>query len=111
MTYDTIFSAIGDPTRRSVLEALKGRPMTVGMLAEKIPVSRPAVSQHLKILKAARLVTVRPKGAANEYSIDQRGLDEVRQWLDGMWDDALAAFKAHMDQNSNTKPGDGNEQD
>ena len=111
MTYEIVLSALSDPTRRGIFEALRQAPRTVTDLAKTQPVSRPAVSQHLKILKAARLVTVTPKGAANEYSIDQRGLDEVRQWLDGMWDDALAAFKAHMDQHSNTKPGDGNEQD
>ncbi|MBT3917568.1 MAG: winged helix-turn-helix transcriptional regulator [Rhodospirillaceae bacterium] len=100
MTYDTIFTAIGDPTRRSVLEALRGNPMTVGMLAEKIPVSRPAVSQHLKVLREARLVTVTPKGTANEYAVDKTGLDEVRSWLDSMWDDALEAFKSHVENKS-----------
>ena len=74
--------------------------MTVGMLAEKIPVSRPAVSQHLKVLREARLVTVTPKGTANEYAVDKTGLDEVRSWLDGMWDDALEAFKSHVENNS-----------
>jgi len=74
--------------------------MTVGMLAEKIPVSRPAVSQHLKVLREARLVTVTPKGTANEYAVDKTGLDEVRSWLDGMWDDALEAFKSHVENKS-----------
>ena len=98
MTYDTIFYAIGDPTRRAILEALRHHPMNVGMLAKKMPVSRPAVSQHLKVLKQARLVTITPRGTANEYAIDKRGLDDIRIWLDGMWDDALEAFKAHVDQ-------------
>ena len=109
MTYDILFSAIGDPTRRLVLEALRGQPMTVRMLAEKMPVSRPAVSQHLKVLKAAGLVTFTPKGAANEYAIDHRGLEEVRDWLDGMWDDALSAFKAHIDQHANSTSGESDE--
>ena len=98
MTYDNIFIALGDPTRRSVLEALRHQPMTVGMLAENMPVSRPSVSQHLKILREAELVTMTPRGTANEYALNKKGLDEVRTWLDGMWDDALAVFKAHVEQ-------------
>ncbi|MBT3989306.1 MAG: winged helix-turn-helix transcriptional regulator [Rhodospirillaceae bacterium] len=98
MTYGNIFLALGDPTRRSVLEALRHQPMTVGMLAKQMPVSRPAVSQHLKILKEAELVTVTPKGASNEYALNRKGLDEIRAWLDSMWDDSLEAFKAHVDQ-------------
>lgn len=97
MTYQTLFTAVGDPTRRAILETLRGGPMTVGRLAARVPVSRPAVSQHLKVLRAAHLVSVTPKGAANEYAIDKRGLDELRRWLDGMWDDALAAFSAHLE--------------
>ena len=80
--------------------------MTVGMLAEQMPVSRPAVSQHLKILKEARLVTVTPKGTANEYAIDKRGLDEIRDWLDGMWDDALEAFKSHVENKTENQAKD-----
>ncbi len=98
MAYDNIFTALGDPTRRSVFEALRHQPMTVGTLAKRIPVSRPAVSQHLKILREADLVTVTPRGKANEYAINKKGLDDVRNWLDGMWDDSLLAFKSHVEQ-------------
>jgi DNA-binding transcriptional ArsR family regulator len=98
MTYDNVFLALGDPTRRSVFEALRHQPKTVGMLAKDMPVSRPAVSQHLKVLLEAELVTVTPRGTANEYAINKKGLDDVRHWLDGMWEDALAAFKTHVEQ-------------
>ncbi|MFP6713330.1 MAG: metalloregulator ArsR/SmtB family transcription factor [Rhodospirillales bacterium] len=110
MTYDVIFSAIGDPTRRSVLEALRHQPMTVGMLAKQMPVSRPAVSQHLKVLRNAELVTVTPRGTANEYALNKKGLEDIRGWLDGMWDDDLEAFKSHVEQKPKSKPRRKNEQ-
>ena len=65
-----------------------------------MPVSRPAVSQHLKVLKDARLVTVTPKGRSNEYAMSREGLEQLRDWLDGMWDDALTAFKDHVEKSN-----------
>lgn len=85
--------ALGDPTRRAVLKRLRGRPRSVGQIAAGMEVSRPAVSQHLKILKAARLVTDHADGTRRVYAIDSRGFEAVRKWLDGFWDQALSAFK------------------
>jgi DNA-binding transcriptional ArsR family regulator len=86
--------ALGDPTRRAVLERLRGGARSVGQIAEGLDVSRPAVSQHLKILKEARLVTDRAEGTRRLYAINTRGIEAARKWLDGLWDEALAAFKA-----------------
>ena len=86
--------ALGDPTRRAVFERLAQGPMTVGEAASGLPVSRPAVSQHLKVLKQAGLVSDRAEGTRRIYSIDPRGLGPLREWLDRHWDKALAAFQA-----------------
>jgi len=72
---------------------LRGGPRSVGEIAEGMDVSRPAVSQHLKVLKAARLVTYRAKGTRRLYAIDTRGIEALRKWLEGFWDEALTAFK------------------
>lgn len=88
------FDALGDPTRRAVLRRLRAGGRSVGEIAERISVSRPAVSQHLKILKAARLVTVHAVGTRRVYSVDSRGIQSLRKWLEGFWDEALTAFKA-----------------
>ena len=85
--------ALGDPTRRLVLKRLRHRTRSVREIAEGMGVSRPAVSQHLKVLKAAGLVVVRPVGTRRLYAIDTRGIEAVRNWLDGFWDEALVAFK------------------
>jgi DNA-binding transcriptional ArsR family regulator len=87
-----IFAALADPTRRAVFERLTRQPSSVGALASDMPVSRPAVSQHLKVLSDAGLVTMRPKGTKRIYSADPTKLAELRRWLDAMWGDALAAF-------------------
>ena len=93
-TYEEqIFDALGDPTRRVVLKRLRGGGRSVGEIAEGMAVSRPAVSQHLKILKAARLVTVYAEGTRRVYAIDTRGIASVRKWLDQFWDETLLAFK------------------
>jgi len=92
MTYQTALAALSDPTRLSVLEALRGGPLSVGEIAAGLPVSRPAVSQHLKALKQAGLVRDEPRGTARLYRIHAPGLIELRAWLDGFWDDALARF-------------------
>jgi DNA-binding transcriptional ArsR family regulator len=89
--------ALGDPTRRALFELLVGRPQSVGTLAEALPVSRPAVSQHLKVLKLAGLVADRPEGTRRVYRVDPQGIAAMREYLDRMWDDALAAFAAQFE--------------
>jgi DNA-binding transcriptional ArsR family regulator len=90
-------AAIADPTRRQVFERLAAGPRSVGELAEGLPVSRPAVSQHLKVLKAAGLVADRAEGTRRVYEIDPHGLGALRAWLDQFWGHALDAFKAEAE--------------
>ena len=97
MANNLAFSALADPTRREVFERLAAGPRAVGDLARDLPVSRPAVSQHLKVLKEAGLVTDRPDGARRVYQIDPQGLGQIRAWLDRFWDVALDAFKAEVE--------------
>jgi DNA-binding transcriptional ArsR family regulator len=97
MTNARAFTALADPTRRGVFERLADGPRAVSELADGLPVSRPAVSQHLKILKEAGLVTDRPQGARRVYQIDPAGLGQIRAWLDRFWDAALDAFKAEAE--------------
>jgi DNA-binding transcriptional ArsR family regulator len=97
MAYVTALTALADPTRRAVFERLRSGPRGVGEIAATLPVSRPAVSQHLKVLKEAGLVADEPRGTARIYRIHAEGLRELRDWLDGFWDDALANFKAHAE--------------
>jgi DNA-binding transcriptional ArsR family regulator len=85
--------ALGDPTRRTIFKRLRHGARSVGEIAEGMDVSRPAVSQHLKVLKAARLVSDRAEGTRRLYAVDTRGVEALREWLDGFWDEALAAFK------------------
>ena len=101
MTYKAAaFAALADPTRRAVFERLADGPRAVGDLAEGLPVSRPAVSQHLKVLKAAGLVTDRAEGARRVYQIDPQGLGAMRAWLDRFWTAALDAFAAEVERQS-----------
>ena len=94
MAYENAaFAALADPTRRRVLERLADGPRAVGEIAAGLPVSRPAVSQHLKVLKWAGLVVVRAEGTRRLYGIDIRGIEALRSWLDGFWDETLVAFK------------------
>ena len=94
VTYaDRAFDALGDPTRRAVFKRLRAGARSVGEIAKGMDVSRPAVSQHLRVLKEARLVTDRAEGTRRLYAVDTTGLDEVRKWLDGFWDETLAVFK------------------
>jgi DNA-binding transcriptional ArsR family regulator len=88
-----VLDALGDPTRRTVFKRLRGGALSVGEIAAGMAVSRPAVSQHLKILKAAHLVTDRAEGTRRLYAVDTRGVEALRKWLDGFWDEALTAFK------------------
>jgi DNA-binding transcriptional ArsR family regulator len=92
-----VFPALADPTRRQVLERLRGGPLAVGEIARDLPVSRPAVSQHLKVLKEAGLVIDRPEGARRVYHIDPQGLGAIRAWLDQFWASALDAFQAEVE--------------
>ena len=93
----TAFSALSDPTRRAIFERLAGAPSAVGDLARAFPVSRPAVSQHLKLLKEAGLVTETASGTRRIYRIDPRGLGAMREWLDQFWENALDNFAAYAD--------------
>jgi DNA-binding transcriptional ArsR family regulator len=86
------FAALAEPMRQAIVERLAERPMSVGDLAAQLPVSRPAVSQHLKILKDAALVRDEAQGTRRVYRIDPAGLAAIRQWLDRHWECALAAF-------------------
>src|SRR5215467_6947726 len=93
MAYGTALAVLADPTRRKVFERLRAGPRAVGALAAGLPVSRPAVSQHLKVLKDAGLVEERSEGVRRIYSVRREGLRELRDWLDSFWGDALDAFK------------------
>ena len=93
MAYATSLAVLADPTRRRVFERLRAGARPVNALAAGLPVSRPAVSQHLKALRDAGLVDERSEGARRIYSIRREGLRELRDWLDTFWDDALTAFK------------------
>jgi DNA-binding transcriptional ArsR family regulator len=97
MAYEKALSALADPTRRRVFERLRSGPKAVGAIARGMPVSRPAVSQHLKALKEAGLVADRPEGTRRVYFIDPHGLGSLRRWLDQFWDEALAAFQAEVE--------------
>jgi len=98
MTYNyAALATLADPTRRLLMERLRAGPRAVGELARGLPMSRPAVSQHLKVLKDARLVTDRAEGTRRVYQIDPAGLGEIRRWLDQFWDRSLAAFKAEVE--------------
>jgi DNA-binding transcriptional ArsR family regulator len=93
-----VLVALGDPTRREVFERVAGRPQSVGELAGSLPVSRPAVSQHLKVLKEAGLVSDTAAGNRRIYRMDPRGLQDLRGYLDHFWNQALAAFKTAVEQ-------------
>jgi DNA-binding transcriptional ArsR family regulator len=95
---DRVFAALADPTRRAIFEKLADQPQSVGALAAKLPVSRPAVSQHLKALKDAGLVEDRAQGTSRIYHIDPGGLGPMRRWLDRQWDKSLANFKKLAEQ-------------
>jgi DNA-binding transcriptional ArsR family regulator len=99
MTYETALSALADPTRRAVFERLRRGPCSVSEIAAALPVSRPAVSQHLKALKAADLVRDEPRGTARIYRIHAPGLRALRDWVEGFWDEALDRFKDYAEGN------------
>lgn len=97
---DITLTALADPTRRAVFEALRDGPRAVGDLAARLPVSRPAVSQHLRVLANARLVTSTPDGTRRLYAIDPTGLVGLRAWVEGFWTDALTRFKTLAEEDS-----------
>ena len=97
MTYINALAALGDPTRRAIFESLRAGPAPVGAIAARLPVSRPAVSQHLKALKQAGLVVDRAEGTRRVYWIDPDGLGPLRRWLDEFWTDALDAFRSEAE--------------
>jgi DNA-binding transcriptional ArsR family regulator len=90
--------ALADPTRRAIFERLAGGPRSVGELAEGLPVTRPAVSQHLRVLKEAGLVFDRPEGTRRLYQLDPDGVGALRAYVDRFWTQALAAFKEAVEQ-------------
>jgi DNA-binding transcriptional ArsR family regulator len=91
------FAALSDPTRRQIFDRLSRKALSVGELAEGLPVTRPAVSQHLKVLKGAGLVVVRTEGTRNIYRVDPRGVAAMRDYLDRFWQRALASFKEEVE--------------
>ena len=107
MSYATALECLADPTRRRVFERLALGPLSVSDIARDMPVSRPAVSQHLAVLKEAGLVTDRPAGTRRIYSIDPHGLGPLRAWLDQFWDRALASFQEEVERRTGLedKPG------
>jgi DNA-binding transcriptional ArsR family regulator len=98
------WTALGDPTRRAIFERLADNPRPVGELARELPVSRPAVSQHLKVLKDARLVIDRPAGNRRIYQLDPSGVGALRAELERFWSKALAAYKEAVEQRTEEVP-------
>lgn len=94
-------AALADPTRRTIFERVAAQPSAVGELARGLPVSRPAVSQHLRVLKEAGLVRETPEGTRRIYRLDPRGIAAMREWLDAQWASALDHFKSFADEHSN----------
>jgi DNA-binding transcriptional ArsR family regulator len=103
MAYATALTVLADPTRREVFERLRAGPRAVNAIAAGMPVSRPAVSQHLKVLKDAGLVDERSEGVRRIYSVRREGLAELRDWLDSFWGEALDAFKLEAERSYSTK--------
>ena len=100
MAYGVELEALADPTRRAIFELLRDGPSAVGELAGRLPVSRPAVSQHLRVLKGAGLVSERKEGTRRLYRIEPQGLAELRDWIDRFWTEALDGFKAAAERRS-----------
>ena len=103
MAYGNALAVLADPTRRQVFERLRAGPRPVNALAAGLPVSRPAVSQHLKVLKDAGLVAERSEGVRRIYSVRREGLNELREWLDSFWGGALEAFKLEAEKSHKTR--------
>ena len=103
MKHAKALDCLGDPTRRKIFERLRSGPLSVGAIAGGLPVSRPAVSQHLARLKDAGLVHDKPHGTQRVYYIDPKGLAALRTWLDQFWDQALASFHDEVERTASTK--------
>jgi DNA-binding transcriptional ArsR family regulator len=97
VTHEAVLDALADPTRRSIVSQLARGPVTVGELAERLPVSRPAVSQHLKVLLGAELVSFEARGTQNLYRLEKAGFDELRHWLEDFWQGVLDAFETYAE--------------
>jgi DNA-binding transcriptional ArsR family regulator len=95
--------ALGDPTRRAVLEQLRGGPRAVRDIAAELPVSRPAVSQHLRVLAGAGLVLAEQVGTRRLYRVDPQGIGALREYIESFWTDALASFKAAAESGTERK--------
>jgi DNA-binding transcriptional ArsR family regulator len=106
MAYGEAIAALADPTRRTVFERLRGGPRPVVEIARGLPVSRPAVSQHLRVLKDAGLVRERREGTRNFYSVDGDALAELREYFENFWEEALAAFKDAAEKGATNEPAD-----
>ena len=115
MTYSSAaikaFSALGDATRRDIFQRLASGPSAVGALAKGLPITRPAVSQHLRVLKEAQLVTESSEGTRHIYRIDPRGIAAMREWLDAHWAKSLDAFKDFADAEFETENATQKEKD
>jgi DNA-binding transcriptional ArsR family regulator len=103
MAYEQAMRALADPTRRQIFEKLRAGPRPVGRLADGLTITRPAVSQHLRVLEGAGLVRARREGTRRIYAVEIRGLQELRQYLDRFWDDVLESFRVEADRRP---PGD-----
>jgi len=101
MTYQTTIAALADPTRRAILERLRASPCNVAGWAGALPVSRPAVSQHLKVLSNAGLLTCKQHGTRRVYRLAPEGAEDLRTYLDGLWGDVMNAFANHIDKETN----------
>ena len=104
---EAMLTALGDPTRQAILEQLADGPLAVGQLAERLPVTRPAVSQHLRVLKDVGLVVDRQVGTRRLYQVDPQGLAALRAHLDGFWERSLAAFQDRTRELRDTENDDG----
>jgi DNA-binding transcriptional ArsR family regulator len=102
---DAVFDALGDPMRRRIVEALRAGPLPVGGLAAELPVGRPAVSKHLRVLEGAGIVAHRSVGTRNLYALAPDGLAPLQQWLVTMWDERLDAFASYVDQAASSPKG------
>lgn len=111
MTYDNALTALADPRRRAIFESLREHQRTVADIASLQPVSRPAVSQHLKVLADAGLVVAVPRGTRRYYRVRREGLEALRRWIDGFWDDVLSNFAAHVERQMGGSDGGTDPQD
>src|SRR5579863_3546328 len=104
---DKAFDALGDPTRRMIFERLAGGPLSVVHIAEGLQVSRPAVSQHLKVLREAKLIAMTREGTRSIYRVDEEGIQALREYLDGFWSKAIESFKQVAEQTQKNKDNNG----